>query len=355
VASTDAAKGLFELYVDNNFVARYNGATLESATANYDFHYGYYRSNNARTGEAAPGVGVAYFSPLMIRRGNVGDDPQVPLITGGAPGTLPSTSETLVNAPAKPFGTASNERAVLDENFEKFPTDLAWGSSYMKNSDGSSDRFQLSSLGHTGKAAKFTVQPEDKVSNGNRSEIHLLSNKFGSVNNEAWYQGYVMIPTNYDDNGWKGSEPKFQRVILMQWHDSPENGDWDNFHSQSPLAALRYSGEGGKSELSLIHGIVTSQSERIIARQQIQKGRWYKVTMHMKWAKDNSGFMEAFLDDQPFGPKHYSRNMTNNVPAYLKIGMYRHTKRIENIDFEWTVKRNSIYWDDVTISDKRQD
>jgi hypothetical protein len=91
VASTDAAKGLFEVYVDNNFVARYTGATLESATANYDFHYGYYRSNNARNGDVAPDVGVAYFSPLMIRRGNVADDPQVPLIAGGAPYTPPTT------------------------------------------------------------------------------------------------------------------------------------------------------------------------------------------------------------------------------------------------------------------------
>ncbi|HEY0061283.1 MAG TPA: heparin lyase I family protein [Telluria sp.] len=353
-ASTDKSKGLFEVYVDNAFVARYTGATLESASANYNFHYGYFRSNDARNGETPPGTGVAYFSPLMIRRGDAGTDPQVPRIEGGAPGTPPTASETLSNAPAKPFSGKSNELALLDENFNQFPVDLQWGSSYVKNSDGSSDRFQLSSIGHTGKAAKFTVQPEDKVSNGNRSEVHLVSNKFGAVGNEAWYQGYVMIPKSYDDNGWTGREPKFQRVILMQWHDSPENGDWANFYSHSPLAALRYSGEGGKSQFSIIHGMVTSDQERIVARQEIEKGRWYKFTAHIRWAKDASGFMECFLDDQPFGPRHYARNMTNNFPAYMKIGMYRHTRRIENIDFEWTVKRNSVYWDDVTVSDHRQ-
>jgi hypothetical protein len=89
VASTDPAKGLFEIYVDNNFVARYSGATLESPNANYSFHYGYQRSNTARSGDSAPGVGVAYFTPLMFRRGAVADNPLVPRIGGGAPGTTP--------------------------------------------------------------------------------------------------------------------------------------------------------------------------------------------------------------------------------------------------------------------------
>ncbi|SHH40543.1 heparin lyase I family protein [Massilia sp. CF038] len=354
VASTDPAKGLFEVYANNAFVARYTGATIDSTTANYALHYGYYRSNAARSNDMAPGVGVAYFSPLMIRRNDVFDMPQVPLINGTAPGTpIIVQPEVLVNAPAQPFSNASNERAVLDENFDQFPTDLQWGSSYVKRSDGTSDRFQLSSRGRSGKAMKFTVQPEDKVSNGNRSEVHLVSRKFGSVGNEAWYQGYVMIPKDYCDTCWTGSEPKFQRMVIMQWHDSPENGDWNNFVSHSPLASLRYTGEGGVPRFTLNHGWVTSNNTTAIAEKPIEKGRWYKFTAHIRWAKDTSGFMEAFLDDVPFGPKHYARNMTNNYPAYMKIGMYRHTSNIENINFRWTVPRNSIYWDDVTISDQR--
>jgi hypothetical protein len=302
----------------------------------------------------APGVGVAYFSPLMIRRNDVFDMPQVPLIVGAAPGTQPPIGpEVLTNAPASPFSGASNERSVLDENFDQFPTDLQWGSSYVKRSDGSSDRFQLSSRGRSGKAVKFTVQPEDKVSNGNRSEIHLVSKKFGAVGNEAWYQGYVMIPKGYCDTCWTGTEPKFQRMVIMQWHDSPENGDWNNFVSHSPLAGLRYTAEGGVPRFSIIHGWVTSSNSGIVAERAIEKGRWYKFTTHIRWAKDSSGFMESFLDDVPFGPKHFARNMTNNYPAYMKIGMYRHTSNIENINFRWTIPRNSIYWDDVTISDQR--
>ncbi|SHH40562.1 polysaccharide lyase [Massilia sp. CF038] len=105
VASTDPAKGLFEVYVDNNFVGRYNGATLESAAANYSFHYGYERSNAARNGDTAPGVGVAYFTPLMFRRGDARDNPLVPRISGGAPGTTPPTIPPTIPPTTPPGGT----------------------------------------------------------------------------------------------------------------------------------------------------------------------------------------------------------------------------------------------------------
>ncbi|HEY5800814.1 MAG TPA: heparin lyase I family protein [Burkholderiaceae bacterium] len=80
-ASVDPSKGLFELYMNGVLVERFNGATIESTSTNYNFHYGYYRTNDARVpGNSVPGTGVVYMSPFMIRRGAVAGDPQVPAI-----------------------------------------------------------------------------------------------------------------------------------------------------------------------------------------------------------------------------------------------------------------------------------
>lgn len=61
--------GFFELYVNDRLVRRRDGATIESAAADYNFHYGYYRANERMNSAAQPpGTGVVYFSPLMIAR-----------------------------------------------------------------------------------------------------------------------------------------------------------------------------------------------------------------------------------------------------------------------------------------------
>ena len=55
--------GYFALYMNGQLVGTRSGPTIQAGDINHNFHYGYYRSN-----QAMPGVGVVYFSPLMISR-----------------------------------------------------------------------------------------------------------------------------------------------------------------------------------------------------------------------------------------------------------------------------------------------
>ena len=85
-AST-GSDGLFELYMDGRLIQRRYGPTIEDASADHNFHYGYYRANERMNAAAQPpGVGVVYFSPLMIARVNpIG----VPGMVTGVPAFVP--------------------------------------------------------------------------------------------------------------------------------------------------------------------------------------------------------------------------------------------------------------------------
>ncbi|HEY0064399.1 MAG TPA: heparin lyase I family protein [Telluria sp.] len=87
-AST-GSDGLFELYMNDRLVERRYGATIEHASADYNFHYGYYRANERMNAASQPpGTGVIYFSPLMIARVTpIG----VPGIPNGVPSFVPLT------------------------------------------------------------------------------------------------------------------------------------------------------------------------------------------------------------------------------------------------------------------------
>lgn len=74
--------GLAELYVNGSHVPVVSGQpTVRAGDINHHFQYGYYRSNDPRTGDVrGPGLGVLYYTPLLIKRGSAqaSDAPKLP-------------------------------------------------------------------------------------------------------------------------------------------------------------------------------------------------------------------------------------------------------------------------------------
>lgn len=193
-------------------------------------------------------------------------------------------------------------------------------------------------------AAKFTVRPGDKVSNGARAEI--IRDNLDRAGSQVWCSWSFFIPSDYADAEWK---PRGWQC-LGQWHDQPdrERGEtWDNFPGHSPSIALYYSFRKGVPAIEMWYG--ARQEQDIVATVPIAKGRWNDVLFHIFWSTRADGFAQAWLNGQPLAPgeDHTVRgaNMWNHAPHYLKIGLYRDPE---------VATINSVYFDEVRIGHSRQ-
>lgn len=199
-------------------------------------------------------------------------------------------------------------------------------------------------------AAQFTVRPGDYISNGNRAEISYDNRDFPG--SEGWYAWSFFVPSDYTETEWK---PKLWQCI-GQWHDQPnkEAGEtWKDFPGHSPSIAVYYTFKNGVSAIELWYGSYQKGDiQKIIANAPIEKGRWNDLAFHIGWSPKDDGFIEAFLNGQPWTlpdekeHKFFGANMWNAYPHYLKIGLYRHK--------EFTTT-NWVYFDEVRMGNSLDD
>lgn len=158
----------------------------------------------------------------------------------------------------------------------------------------------------SGGAMEATVAHDDPVTAlGRRSEITAPADP----REERWYAWEFMVPRQ------DVSHP----FSVMQIHDTPDLEDaprYPNF-----LVTL----EGGQIVISVPSAVLPAQEAygRRIAIADLEFDRWYACCLHVKWAIDNTGFREFFLDRVPymreFGvPTHYD----DATGPYLKLGVY---------------------------------
>ncbi len=193
-------------------------------------------------------------------------------------------------------------------------------------------------------AAKFTVRPGDFISNGNRAELSWDNRDApGSV---AWYGWSFLIPEDFADTEWR---PRLWQCI-GQWHDQPmlEKGEtWANFPGHSPSIAVYYTSKQGVPTIELWYGTYEKREmQHIVAVAPIQKGRWLDLVFHIGWSPNADGFIEAWLNGEPFiAPREDNHramgaNMWNAYPHYLKVGLYRNKE---------IATTNSVYFDEIRI------
>lgn len=190
-------------------------------------------------------------------------------------------------------------------------------------------------------AAKFTVRPGERVSNGNRAEIlHDNGDRPGS---QAWYAWSFLVPRDFVDTEWR---PRLWQCV-GQWHDQPDpqRGEtWETLPGHSPAIALYYTSKHGVPALELWYGAKMQQD--IVAVAPIRKGEWLDVVFHIGWSHSAMGFVEAWLNGQPLiSPKRaqhraFGANMWNAYPHFLKVGLYRNSE---------ITTTNSVYFDEVRV------
>jgi hypothetical protein len=196
-----------------------------------------------------------------------------------------------------------------------------------------------------GCVAKFTVRPGDLVNRGNRAEINR--NFLDPPGSEVWYSWNFLIPNSYIDTTFFNQDTnKGNWVIIGQFHGEPDPNNFTQTSGRSPPISFGYAYfskddpgydratsiiktqnavgfiEGWDNQPVLALGYGTPSAT--IAYLPINKGKWYNVVLHVKWSQENDGFIEVFVNDVSMTQgKVYGPNMDNQIPNYLKVGMYR--------------------------------
>ena len=214
-------------------------------------------------------------------------------------------------------------------------------------------------------ALKFNIAENQELLNyGVRSEITYDN---GDVEgSEVWYAWSFMVPEDYIES------PPNLFQIMGQWHDQP-NSDigetWENYPHNSPPVAVYYGNvklseipkfllaewkqlpywndlvhNGTVSGVSIVVGI--GDSSGTIATIPIVKGQWNDMMFHIKWSSTTDGFVEVFHNDALMGVTITKRNMWNNYPHYLKLGLYRHSS---------IPHANHLFYDEIRIGNSRAD
>lgn len=188
-------------------------------------------------------------------------------------------------------------------------------------------------------SAQFTLKPEDDYAGGNRAELKLYWNDgLGAV---TWCAWSFLVPTDYID---EPDPPGHQ--IMGQWHDRPPAGvEWADYELHPPLIAVKYVERDGQIAFLITYGL-EGINKKIVATQLIQKGQWIDLLFGIRWSTADDGYIEAWRDGQPITEfngqdyKAYGRNMYNETPPYLKIGLYR---------APGFTSTNSVYFDEVRV------
>jgi hypothetical protein len=198
-------------------------------------------------------------------------------------------------------------------------------------------------------SVKFRVTPESYVGKGTRAE--LTFDQGAVAGDESWYSWSFYLPETYQDVPLEDSTGAPNWQVMGQWHHQPDvsKGEtWDdypqqgksvplliNYHylsdqdpayqalKQDPRTLALFGFDPTWSEVSVI-ALGVGDPPVSVAIARIEKGRWNHLKLHINWSEQEDGFVQAWLNDQPFtNGRHYGQNMLNKVSHYFKFGLYR--------------------------------
>ena len=186
-------------------------------------------------------------------------------------------------------------------------------------------------------SGRFEIRKNDpQIYGGHRTE---LVQSLSTTQSEGWYGFSQYFPSDYgsDDTG----------DGIGQWHDIPDSGEATN---RPPSNALLASNDRLK-------WIVRWDADRIMTNGntdgifhidlgQIPKNRWVDWVVHIKYAHNNTGILEVWMDGKKVINRQNMPNAYNDQKyPYFKFGVYK---------WNWgnSSTKRVIYYDEVRVGNK---
>lgn len=178
---------------------------------------------------------------------------------------------------------------------------------------------------------------------GYRSELSTFQDPIGS---ERWYSWGYYLPKTF--------ATAKNDVVIAQIHNTP---DIRESHSRNPTLAVLVQGERIKLINAFDYDRITSPAgtrsiagadyeRRELTSWDLQAGRWTFLDLHVKWAANNTGFLELWKDGTLlFQEKNHINTFNDERGVWFKSGLYDWSPSPESI---------STYSSGVIIRDEKE-
>lgn len=159
-------------------------------------------------------------------------------------------------------------------------------------------------------AARYEVRPGDNPigATGERSEVMKITGE--QAGTESWWGWSTYFGNDFNPNlntHWN---------IFTDWHHSGCCGQ-ANVHFEIDTTTPTWG-----IQLRTFGGTV-DQNERRFRLADFQRNTWYDFVFHVRWATDNTGFVEVWLNGQNVLPLTNTPTIYSGQTVYLKQGFYR--------------------------------
>ena len=185
-------------------------------------------------------------------------------------------------------------------------------------------------------AARFEINPGDKPINatGERTEIYKETGEAAGV--ESWWAWSTYFGNDFNPN------PDTLWNIFTDWHHSGCCGQANvHFEVDTTFSPWRI-------QLRTFGGDV-NQNQRRFRLAELERNKWYDFVFHVRWAPDNTGFVEVWLNGQLVVPKTFTPTTYHGQHVYLKQGIYRGASALTTAIYHDGMRRGQSYEDVATL------
>jgi hypothetical protein len=88
-----------------------------------------------------------------------------------------------------------------------------------------------------------------------------------------------------------------------------------------------------------------NQNQRRYHFGAVRRSHWYDFVLHVRWAHDNTGFHEVWIDRRQVLPKTYGPTIYFPAPSkwyrgvYVKQGFYRRASKLTTVIYHDAMRR----------------
>lgn len=185
-------------------------------------------------------------------------------------------------------------------------------------------------------AARFEVRPnaDPNASGGDRSE--LLHSTGESEGDESWWAWSTYFGDDFNPN------PDTWWNTFTQWHHTGSSGQANVLFEVN----TRYT--PWKMQMRTFGGQL-DKNQQIFQLADFQRNRWYDFVFHVRWAPDNTGFVEVWVNGARVVPLTNRPTTYAGQGVYLKQGLYRGRSGLTSAVYLDGTRRGTSF-EDVTAT-----
>jgi hypothetical protein len=184
-------------------------------------------------------------------------------------------------------------------------------------------------------SARFEVRPNPNpdAPQGERSEA--LTQTGERPGDESWWAW-----STYFGDDFRPTEGTFWN-IFTDWHNTAPSGQANVHFEVNTLTSpwtIQMRTFGGQQD----------QNQRIFVLSDFKRNTWVDFVFHVRWAPDNTGFVEAWVDGRPVLPLTNTPTIYEGQGVYLKQGLYRARSSVTSVVYHDGMRRGASFADVAT-------